>query len=174
MGEYYTMPKLAIIINGKPGSGKDALCDAVILRGRAGKVSSIEPIVEIAKLGGWDGVKDAKSRKLLSDLKSLFAEFNGLPTRYLLEKYQEFSSGLDEVLFVHIRECGQIDAFIRGISGPAVTLLVRRPGIGETGNRSDDETDNYTYDVIFDNDLPLEESERAFCALVDGIREKYE
>ena len=151
------MSKLTIIINGRPGSGKDTLCDAVIRQGRARKVSSIEPIMAIAKLGGWDGVKDAKSRKLLSDLKSLFSEFNGLPNRYLLEHHQAFLQSGDDIIFVHIRESDQITAFIDGIKEPVVSLLIRRPGTsGHMGNRSDDETESYTYDVVFDNDMPLD------------------
>jgi hypothetical protein len=168
------MPKLTIIINGKPGSGKDALCDAVIRQGRARKASSIEPIRAIAGLGGWDGVKDAKSRKLLSDLKRLFTEYNNLPAKYLSEVYENFLYSEDEVLFVHIRESDQIAAFINGISRKAVSLLVRRPGTeGAVGNRSDDETESYNYDEIFDNDKPLEDAEKAFCKLVSEMLKKY-
>jgi hypothetical protein len=137
-------------------------------------VSSIEPIAAIAKLGGWDGVKDAESRKLLSDLKSLFTEFNNLPTRYLLERYQEFLQSGDEIFFAHIRESSQIHAFKIGIEGRCATLLVRRPGTADkTGNCSDDETESYNYDEIFNNDRPLEETEKAFCALVAEMLKKY-
>ncbi|MCL1806700.1 MAG: hypothetical protein FWG31_03255 [Oscillospiraceae bacterium] len=168
------MSKIAIVINGKPESGKDALCDAVIRQGHARKISSIDPITALAKQGGWDGVKDVRSRKLLSNLKRLFAEFNDLPNRYVLEEYQTFLQSNDDVLFVHIREQDQIEAFKKAAAGGCVTLLVRRPGSGNRiGNPSDDEVANYHYDVTFDNDLPLEEAEKTFRALVEYIRFNY-
>jgi hypothetical protein len=79
----------------------------------------------------------------------------------------------DEILFVHIRESNQINEFKTVSECPCVTLLVRRPGIGETGNRSDDGTEDYTYDEVFNNDMPLEDAERAFCELVDDIYRRY-
>ena len=164
------MSKLAIVINGKPESGKDALCDAVIKDYRARKISSIDPIVEIAKQGGWDGVKDARSRKLLSGLKRLFAEFNDLPNRYAVEEFHKFLESSDGILFVHIRERDQIEAFKAAAGERCVTLLVRRPGpSGKIGNPSDDEVDYAHYDHIFDNDRPLPEAEKAFCALIEYI-----
>jgi hypothetical protein len=169
------MPKLAIIINGKPGAGKDALCDAAIGRGNARKVSSIDPIRDIAvREFGWDGQKDAKGRKLLSDLKRAAAEYNDLPNRYILGEYRRFLGGGDDVLFLHIREKDQIETFRKSAAGPCVTLLVRRPGTGgKTGNQSDDKAENYSYDVIFDNDLPLHEAGKAFCNLIDYLLNTY-
>ena len=67
------MKKTAIIING----GKDTLCDFVSKHIKIKKISSIAPILKIAKAGGWNGNKDDKSRKLLSDLKHLFTKYNG-------------------------------------------------------------------------------------------------
>ncbi len=53
-------------------------------------VSAITPIKEIASNYGWNGEKDAKSRKFLSDLKRAFADYNDLPTHYLYEEYKAF------------------------------------------------------------------------------------
>jgi hypothetical protein len=168
------MQKLAVIINGRPESGKDALCDAVIRQGRARKISSIDPIMEIAKQGGWDGVKDARSRKLLSDLKRIFAEYNGLPNQYVLQEYRRFLGSEDEVLFIHIREKDQIEAFKAAAAGPCVRLLVRRPGAsGKMGNPSDDEVDQMGYDIVFDNDAPLADAQKAFCKLIGYIRQTH-
>jgi hypothetical protein len=168
------MLKLAVIINGKPQSGKDALCDAVIRQGRARKITSIDPIAEIARQGGWDGVKDARSRKLLSGLKRVFAEYNDLSSQYVLREYRTFLSGEDEVLFIHIREKDQIDAFIKAAASPCVTLLVRRPGTeAKTGNASDDEVEQISYDVIFDNDQPLEDSAGSFCKLIEYLKQAH-
>ncbi|MCL2004273.1 MAG: hypothetical protein FWG72_09775 [Oscillospiraceae bacterium] len=168
------MSKLTVVINGKPESGKDALCDAVVRQGRARKISSIDPIAAIAKQGGWDGVKDARSRKLLSDLKRIFAEYNDLPTQYLLQEYRRFLGSEDEVLFVHIRERDQIEAFKTAAAGPCVTLLIRRPGSsGKMGNPSDDEVNLVHYDVTFENDQPLADAEKAFCKLIGYLLKKH-
>jgi hypothetical protein len=168
------MQKLAIIINGKPQSGKDTLCDAVIRQGRARKISSIDPITAIAKQGGWDGVKDTRSRKLLSDLKRAFAEFNDLPNRYVLDEYHSFLGSEDEVLFIHIREKDQIDVFKKSAAGPCVTLLIRRPGhIVKIGNSSDDKVGDIAYDVVYDNDAPLAEAENSFIKLVGYLLQTY-
>ncbi|MDR0324952.1 MAG: hypothetical protein LBI19_02505 [Oscillospiraceae bacterium] len=168
------MTKIAIVINGKPGSGKDTLCDAAIQKYRARKISSIDPIAALARQGGWDGVKDAKSRKLLSDLKRVFAEFNDLSNQYVLREYQSFLESGDEILFIHIREQDQIEAFKAVAADRCVTLLVRRPGTyGRVGNSSDDEVDQFSYDVIFDNDQPQPEAEKAFCALIGYIHSRH-
>ena len=169
------MPKLAIVINGKPGAGKDTLCDAVIRRGKARKISSIDPIVAIAKLGGWDGEKTAASRKLLSDIKRVFADFNDLPNRYVTQAYRDFMQSGDEFLFVHIRERDQIEAFRRGTYGNCLTLLIRRPGSGDSmGNDSDDGVYGMDYDAVFDNDQPQELAEMAFVAFIQQLGERYE
>ncbi|MDR1693389.1 MAG: hypothetical protein LBR72_08535 [Oscillospiraceae bacterium] len=167
------MKKLAIIINGKPESGKDFLCDAVIKARKAQKYSSIKPIHRIAKAGGWDGVKDPAGRKLLSDLKHAFSEYNDLPNRAALESYRAFLRGRNELLFVHIREPEQIAAFRRA-AGATVTLLIRRPGTGVLqGNTSDDGVEGFPYDETYDNVKTAEDAERDFCAFIDGLFEKY-
>ncbi len=167
------MKKLAIIVNGKPESGKDFLCDAVSSVRPARKISSIDPIVPIAKQGGWDGVKSKKSRKLLSDLKRIFTEFNDLPTRYVLEKYRNFLQSEDEILFVHIREPDQIEAFKR-VASHCVTLLIHRPGTEETfGNESDDGINNFPYDCTYNNEKSPAEAGSDFRLFISRIFELY-
>ena len=167
------MNKLTIVINGKGGVGKDTLCLSLTNR-RVRNVSSITPIKEIAAMHGWNGEKDLKARRFLAELKRVFTEYNDLPTRYLVEQQQEFMNSEDEILFVHIREADQIEAFVQGVKGDCLTLLVRRD-LPETaagyGNRADDDVENYAYDIIFDNNRPLEQSIVAFAALIDQLLE---
>jgi hypothetical protein len=164
------MPKLTVIVNGKPGVGKDFLCDAVIKKGGARKVSSIDPINSAARVLGWDGIKNAGSRKFLSDLKRLSSEFNDWPNRFVLRAHQDFLQSLDEILFVHIREEDQINAFRAAAGGGCKTLLIRRPGLeGDVGNPSDDKVDTIRYDFVFDNDRPPEEAGEAFYAFMQSL-----
>lgn len=173
------MKKLVIVINGKGGVGKDTLCSFVSDKYNVMNISSIDPIKEIAKTIGWDGRKDNKSRKLLSDLKRIATDYNDYPTRYLLEMYNKFISNSSEILFVHIREKEQIQHFIHEINGNAVSLLIRRKTKNDVyGNDSDDNVEGYNYDYIYNNDKPLSHARQDFVSFFDSLFEtegnKYE
>jgi adenylate kinase family enzyme len=51
------MNKLAIVINGGGGAGKDTLCDMAAKHFDVVNVSSIDPIKRIARENGWNGEK---------------------------------------------------------------------------------------------------------------------
>ena len=168
------MNKLAIVINGGGGAGKDTLCDMAAKHFDVVNVSSIDPIKRIARETGWNGEKDLRSRKFLADLKQLFTDYNDLPTRYLVEQYQRFAESDAEILCVHIRESDQIAKFVREVSLPCLTLLIRRDVISahHYGNQADDEVENYPYDAVFDNNAPEEESKCAFRRWIGQIFEE--
>ncbi|MCD8180525.1 MAG: hypothetical protein LUF26_03485 [Firmicutes bacterium] len=165
------MEKTVIIINGKGGAGKDTLCDMAAKHYAVRNVSAITPIKEIAKNYGWNGEKDSKSRKFLSDLKRVFIEYNDLPTKYLLEQYELFMRSDERLMFVHIREGAEIDKLKSLIKTKCLTLLVRRPidGAESWGNASDDEVEQYGYDLYYDNDKPLEETESDFIEFLNKL-----
>ena len=149
--------KIIIVINGKGGVGKDTICSLAARLFCVKTISSITPVKEVAALCGWKGEKDEKARKFLADLKQLLIAYNDLPSRYLTREVQAFrrDPALD-ILFIHIREADQIDAFLRLVDGKAVTLLIRssRPGLSAAvyGNSADDDVEQYDYDYTFDND----------------------
>ena len=164
--------KLTIVINGMGGVGKDTLCRFAAERYKTENISSITPIKELAAVCGWQGEKTDRARKFLSDLKALTAEYNDYPTNYLLARYREFLSSEDELLFVHIREPGEIEKFVRQTEGGAVTLLIRggaRFSRSAYGNASDDGVEDYPYDFVFVNDRPLDETREAFLSFLDEI-----
>lgn len=164
------MEKVVIIINGKGGVGKDTLCAAAARRWRVENISSIDPIKAIAAQHGWQGEKDGRARKFLSDLKRAFADYNDLPNRWLEERCRGFAAGDGEILFVHIREGSQIAAFKRRVKGKCLTLLVRSPRTGAAyGNPSDDDVEDYPYDYIYENDRPLGEAEEDFLSFLEGV-----
>ena len=164
------MKKIAIIINGAGGVGKDTLCAIAAKYFKVINVSSITPIKEIAANYGWNGEKDARSRKFLSDLKRVFIDYNDLPTNYLYEQYKVFADSDNEVYFAHIREGEEIDKLKNMIGDGCVTLLVeRQTGNNEWGNASDDEVRNYQYDHVFDNNKSLVEAEHDFVAFLKGL-----
>lgn len=178
------MNKLAVVINGAGGVGKDTLCDLAAKHFRTVKVSTIDPIKKIAAENGWRGEKTPEARKFLASLKQVFAEYNDLPTEYAVGEYKKFlsdeSENGKELFFIHIREGEQIKHFIERAKasqtdadsgcGKIVTLLVRSKRAEESyGNPSDDEVENFNYDYIFINDLPLSEAESEFVKLIKEI-----
>ena len=166
------MNKITIVINGAGGVGKDTLCELAAKHFKVKNISSITPIKEIASLCGWDGTKDNRARKFLSDLKKLCVEFNDYPTLWAKRQYDEFMLSDDEVMFVHIREPEEIKKFVQATGGATATLLVRggkRMSSEKYGNASDDGVENYSYDYYFMNDSTLLDAERNFVDLLSKI-----
>ena len=167
------MDKVAIVINGAGGVGKDTLCELAAKHFKVKNISSITPIKEIAALCGWDGTKDNKARKFLSDLKNLCVEYNNYPTVWAKARYDEFLSSDDDIMFVHIREPEEIAKFVAATDEKAKTLLVRggkRMSNEKYGNISDDGVENYPYDYYFLNENTLDIAEGEFVELIEKIK----
>ena len=98
------MEKRVVIINGKGGVGKDTLCNIIGKKYAVKNISSITPIKEIAKIGGWKGGKENKDRKFLADLKKLFIDYNDLPFLYLKKEMESFLLNEYDVLFIQDRK----------------------------------------------------------------------
>ena len=153
------MKKQVFIINGRGSVGKDTVCNCVAQYCRVRNISSITPIVEIARFAGWSGEKTLAARKMLSQLKQVFTEYNDLSFRYCMEQYQQFCACSDEeILFIHVREPEEIARLKAAIGRGCRTLLIRRKDehVTQYGNRSDDEVEQYSYDLYFQNEPPLE------------------
>lgn len=166
------MKKLAIVINGSGGVGKDTLCELAAKHFRVMNVSSITPIKEIAARCGWNGEKDDPARKFLSDLKRITIDYNDFPTKWAMERYLEFLKSEDEIFFLHIREGEEIAKFVAATDGKAKTLLVRggdRMNKTSYGNVSDDAVENYNYDYYFVNDKSIDMAESEFVKLLEAI-----
>lgn len=166
------MKKLAIVINGAGGVGKDTLCELAAKHFKVKNISSITPIKNIAALCGWDGKKDNKARKFLSDLKKLCVEYNDYPTLWAKEQYNEFLGSDEEIMFVHIREPEEIQKFVDATDGAAKTLLIRggkRMSNEKYGNVSDDGVENYSYDLYYLNENSLDIAEAEFVELIKNI-----
>lgn len=155
--------KIIVIINGAPASGKDAFCDAIAKVTDTVKVSSIDPVKNIAMSCGWKGEKDDKSRNFLSHLKRLVVEFNDLPFYYVLGQINFFERGPAKVMFVHIREEEEIVKLKKYIQEHTYcfcgTLLIKRPGpVKKIGNPSDDLVETFDYDFVYYNTQPTLDS----------------
>lgn len=170
--------KLAIVINGKGGSGKDSICDVVASHHSVVNVSSITPIKWVAEnFFGWKKGKTDKDRKFLSDLKKLSTDYNDLPNRYCVNEFHKFLSNEDaEVFFVHIREPENIEKFIESVDGQCITLLVRggKSKSEQYGNHSDDDVENYNYDFVFENNGSYENLDEDFMKFFSQMANEVE
>ena len=158
--------KLVVVINGAGGVGKDTMCAFAAKEYKVRNVSSVDPIKEIARMAGWDGDKSDKSRKMLSDLKMLFTQYNDLCLRYITGQYEQFLTSDEQVMFVHIREPEEIARFVAVAPDHIKTLLIKNSAKERHvyQNASDDNVERYAYDGVYDNCLTLEETEKAFVS----------
>lgn len=169
--------KKLIIINGKGGVGKDTLIDFLVESNRYKiiNLSSITPIKEVAKQLGWKGDKDNKSRKFLSDLKKISADYNNYPVAYICNEYYKITD--DAIVFAHIREPEEIKKCIELLNDENIcTLLIKRDGISDTtiGNSSDDNVENYDYDAIYDNKFGIEYARDNFIDFFERLLKEME
>ena len=148
------MKKNIIVINGSGGVGKDTFVEFCSEFVDVKNISSVDKVKEAAKvLVGWDGEKDEKSRKLLSDLKKLSIEYNDYPTKYIEEQAEQLEEG---VMFVHVREKEEIQKIKELLN--AKTLLITSNRVEKIlTNYSDANVENYNYDYNIKNDGTLEE-----------------
>lgn len=153
--------KHVFIINGSGNVGKDTICATAARYWRVRNISSVTPVLALARAAGWRGEKSPQARLFLFRLKQACMAFNDLPFRYCMEQYESFLQSEEELLFVHIREPEEITRFRQAVSIRCDAILVRRPvweeEQGRLGNPADDQVEQYPYDGIFVNDGTLEQ-----------------
>lgn len=154
------------VVNGAPGCGKTSFEEnikKIVGNNTCHILSTITPIKEIAKTVGWNGTKDLKSRKFLSDLKDLLTEWNDYPFRYICDEVARIKKEREEygcnpdfvVIFIDCREPQEIKKLCAELN--AKSLLIRRATAenSETSNHADKEVLNYNYDIVIENDGDL-------------------
>ena len=151
------------IVNGAPGSGKttfeDKVCQLIGENIYGYKISTIDFVKTIAKRCGWDGTKDLKNRKFLSDLKDLLTQWNDVPYKQvkqevdrIKDEFQSYDLDFDKcAIFIDCREPWEIEKLCKGLS--AKSLLIRRESVEnlETSNHADAQVLNYDYDIVIEN-----------------------
>lgn len=89
--------KEIVVINGSGGVGKDTFVQFCGEYAPIMNISSVDKVKEAAKvLAGWNGEKDEKSRKFLSDLKELGIEYNDAPFKYISNMAEEFKNQINK------------------------------------------------------------------------------
>lgn len=153
------------IMNGKNRSGKTSFARAcqdwnpdIIVS------SSVDIVKSCAKMLGWTGTKDSKSRKFLSDLKDLATEYSDHSILYAKELSQH------ETVFYDSREPDEIARLEKEILN-ALSVYVDNPNLEtyETGNHADANVTNHQYDIYLINDGSFEDWKRKAKIFTDRI-----
>lgn len=170
-----------VVINGRGGSGKDTFISycqkhyqEII------NISTIDEIKSVARTIGWNGKKDEKGRKLLSEIKRILKEYNDKPYREISKKINSiiendrssFLSNKFTILFVHSREPEEIARLVEDFN--ASTLLVNSSLKITLGNNSDDQVEQYVYDYVIKNDRTKKDLEKEAKSFIKGIVKKAE
>ena len=152
------MNKYIFVTNGMARSGKDTFAALMNEFVSTKKYSSIDYIKEIAKLCGWNGQKNEKSRKFLSDLKVLTSQYNDLPFKRIQKQINEFNK--DEkynVLLIDIREPEEIRKLCNKYKD-VKTILIKRNSVKTiTSNMADAGVFDYDYDFVIENNGTVDE-----------------
>lgn len=180
--------KKIIIINGSGGVGKDAFAKRVIeetvkmakriipnesknyciepeIYYKSNNISTIDCVKTIARMFNWDGDKNERDRKMLSDLKDLMTNYNDFPFKRIVTQIGDWlrydKSRPNDMyghsfLFVHCRESKEIERLKNQFPNDTFTLLVQNPKVTKiTGNHADREVENYNYDFVVVNNSDL-------------------
>ena len=164
------MEKRIIIINGSGGVGKDTFIELCSNFTNVKNISSVDKVKEAAAiLAGWNGEKDEKARKFLSDLKQLSIDYNDYPLVYIKNQAKEFESNdMQTIMFVHVREISEIEKVKEAVNAKTLLITNKRVEKIET-NKSDANVDKFTYDYYIENDGTLEElKEKAKKFVLEG------
>lgn len=163
------------IVNGRPECGKttfENFCKDILedRNYKVGIISTIDPIKKIALTLGWNGIKDFKGRKFLSDLKDALEDYCDFSFNYIKDIVE---SAEYDVIFVDAREPKQIERFCAELG--AQSIIVRRPTteVVEYSNHADIEVENYIYDIMIYNSGTLDGLKKQAAMLVKhfGMKE---
>lgn len=160
--------KTIIILNGSGGCGKDTFVSYLSKLVSVHKTSSIDSIKKIASQIAWDGNKDEKGRKLLSELKSALVQYNDFCLVESIKLVEDFIKSDQQVFVIDIREPQEIQKFydkVLQLYHDNVTiykvLVVRQAVKHIASNRSDDSVYDIDYDCIIDNNGTLSNLENS-------------
>lgn len=169
------------IINGEPNSGKttfENFCFAlnpVYVR----IYSSIDGVKRIARECGWKGVKEAKDRKFLADLKQLLIQYNNFPFKDVSNYIRTQRMWMDNrdcdseklIFFIDVREPSEIQK-LRDAYG-ATAILIQRNNNDKIEENSADNEENFDpelYDMVISNNGTLEQLELQARKFMENYR----
>lgn len=155
-----------IVINGMGGVGKStfiSLCHEI--DPRVIETSTVDFVKQIALQAGWNGVKDQKGRRLLSDIKDALERYDDVPNKKIDEFIQ---SHPDNIIFINAREPHNIQHYKDKYN--AITVLVTNLNAKTVhGNHADENIYDYNYDIHIDNSGTLEQLKKVAKVFLDNL-----
>ena len=174
-----------LIINGKPRTGKSIFCNTAFQKcGLVYCFSTIDEVKRLARYLGWDGKKDEKGRKFLSDIKDAMTDYNDHPHKVIEQtirehcnRYKDTPEIINNLIFlVQSREPDDIERWQKE-NGAKAILIKRDEKLNDQvwSNHADDEVYDCTYDYVLENTGSLEEWEDSIVWFIKELkREKWE
>lgn len=160
------------IVNGQGGSGKTTFEDFVAeaCEGDVAVVSMIDYTKQCAAKLGWNGAKDEKDRRFLSDLKDALTAWDDSPflTTCAMAR-MAIKEGCD-IVFIDAREPNDIDRLKETFD--CYTMLIKRGEQKDYGNHADDNVFNYNYDIVVENNGTFDELRSTAKAFVEMLVEE--
>lgn len=175
------MAAYVLIINGVARSGKDTFLDAIEKHPNDINVfrfSTIDQVKEIAKQMGCDPeIKNDKNRKLWSDIKMLWSDYNDgifksivCDIDRLLDQPKAYNT---ELITIICREPVEIQKFVNYFGSKICkTVIVERPGVTIPNNTGDMGVSDYAYDFRIQNDGDIEKLERTAYEFLGALTYK--
>ena len=167
-----------IIINGYAGVGKSTFVDMCKKDYLVTELSTIDPIKDIASKIGWNGQKEPKDRKFLSDLKDLLSKYNDYSFNKTIENvgavvrfFKIFiPHNFDKLtIFIHCREPEEIERFKKELG--ARSLIVRRHSseVVTQFNHADNNVFDAVYDYTIFNEGSLDDLKESAKKFMEKI-----
>lgn len=160
---------IVVILNGTNGAGKDSFVNKVddllrfdrgvygndrVMVSHLSSINTIKHMLQHAHF--WDGIKDERGRKLLSDVKDAVDTYDkNLITDRLISLVFEIIEGnrkreLESLIFIDIREPENIERAVNRLKGREdigiCTVLIKGSEEPVANNSGDQNVEDYTYD----------------------------
>lgn len=141
-----------VIINGTGSSGKDEFIKQCgLFDENIENISTIDFVKSLAKHAGWDGKKDERGRRFLSDLKDALVRYDDIPFKETMTNVEMFNN---KTVFIHCREPDEIRKLKNALS--AKTILIKNSNVdGTINNHADKDVGMFEYDYVVDNSTTL-------------------
>lgn len=138
-------------------------------------LSTVDFVKEIAKKCGWDGTKDLKNRKFLSDLKDLLTNWNNVPFNKIIQQvksiedeWKYYNIDLNRTaIFIDCREPEEIKKLCTTLNAKSLLITREEAENNNTSNHADQNVLNYNYDIIIQNNGDLIEFARTAIYFVE-------
>ena len=160
-----------VVLNGSGGVGKDEFVKAMGQYVKIYNYSTIDTYKKIAKdCFNWNGIKDEKGRRLLSDLKIAAIRYNNAPIEELKEVYNDVNKCcLADVFVCMCRDIEEIEKIKSEFYNVKIALVTNDNVPPILSNVADKNVLEAKYDVIIDNSGSLEQLSASAYTFLDEI-----